>query len=221
MVSDNPDLKDPFPEPPMAALRQGPNLRRILCKSKLSKKTRNPTRTTHRSAAGWKRCSSSGKKQCSICPYTPMTAVSVTSDVTGYRHTITTPITCDTENVVYLWTCKKCDYNCKIHTNQRNLQNFRPALIVRNTQIGTNYIGRTKRKFKVRMAEHRNYPKNGKVDEPSGEHFRLPGHAVSDLFGLAIEHVKSNDPFVLKAREALLIRKFDSYRNGLNKDPGS
>ena len=71
------------------------------------------------------------------------------------------------------------------------------------------------------MAEHRNYPKNGKVDEPSGEHFRLPGHAVSDLFGLAIEHVKSNDPFVLKAREALLIRKFDSYRNGLNKDPGS
>ena len=92
---------------------------------------------------------------------------------------------------------------------------------MRNNQIGTNYIGRTKRKFKVRMAEHRNYPKHGKVEEPSGEHFRLPGHAVSDLFGLAIEHVKSNDPFVLKAREALLIRKFDSYRNGLNKDPGS
>ena len=44
---------------------------------------------------------------------------------------------------------------------------------------------------------------------------------MSDLFGLAIEHVKSNDPFVLKAREAFLIKKFDSFRNGLNKDPGS
>ena len=82
MISDNPDLKEPFPEPPMAALRQGPNLRRILCRSKLYKKTRNPTRATHRSAAGWKRCSSSGKAQCTICPYTPMSAVSVTSHVT-------------------------------------------------------------------------------------------------------------------------------------------
>ena len=38
MISDNPELKEPFPEPPMAALRQGPSLRRILCKSKLFKK---------------------------------------------------------------------------------------------------------------------------------------------------------------------------------------
>ena len=52
------------------------------------------------------------------------------------------------------------------------------------------------------------------------EHFRLSGHSVSDLFGLAIEHVKNTDPFVLKARKAYLIRKFDSYRNGLNQDPG-
>ena len=38
MVSDNPELKEPFPEPPMPALRQGPSLRRILCKSTLPKK---------------------------------------------------------------------------------------------------------------------------------------------------------------------------------------
>ena len=47
---------------------------------------------------------------------------------------------------------------------------------------------------------------------------RLPGHAVSDLFGLALEHVKSNDPFVLKAREAFLIKKFDSFKKGLNQE---
>ena len=78
-----------------------------------------------------------------------------------------------------------------------------------------------KEKIQSENGRQRNYSKHAKVEKPSGEHFRLPGHAVSDLFGLAIEHVKSIDPFVLKAREALLIRKFDSYRNGLNKDPGS
>ena len=98
---------------------------------------------------------------------------------------------------------------------------FKHATNVRIIQKGTNYVGRTKRKFKQRMAEHRDYPKNGKIEEPSGEHFRLPRHAVSDLFSLAIENVISKDPFVLKAREAFLIKKFDSFKNGLNKDQGS
>ena len=45
------------------------------------------------------------------------------------------------------------------------------------------------------------------------------GHTFHLIQGLAIEKVKSNDPFILKAREAWLIRKFDCYRNGLNKEP--
>ena len=88
-----------------------------------------------------------------------MAAVAVTSEVTGYTHSITTPITCETENVIYVWTCKKCAYNCQIHTNARQVQNYRPVNNVRNIHKGTNYIGRTKRKFKLRMAEHRDYPK--------------------------------------------------------------
>ena len=32
MVTDNPDLQEAFPKPPVAGLRQGPNLRRQLCK---------------------------------------------------------------------------------------------------------------------------------------------------------------------------------------------
>ena len=32
---------------------------------------------------------------------------------------------------------------------------------------------------------------------------------------------KSSDPFVLKAREFFLIQKFDTYNNGLNKEPSS
>ena len=92
MLSDNPELKDSFPDPPMACLRQGPNLRRLLCKSSLIKATR-PARATHRSAAGWKRCSHTSGRQCAKCPFTPPTASSVTSHITGYTHHITTPIT--------------------------------------------------------------------------------------------------------------------------------
>ena len=85
-------------------------------------------------------------------------------------------------------------------------------------KIGSNYIGLSKRRFSKQFSENRDYPKAGKIDEPSGQHFSLPGHTVSNLQGLAIEHVKNKDPFVLKAREAFLIQKFDSYRKGLNKE---
>ena len=64
MISENPELSKVFPDPPMAALRQGPNLRNLLCKSKLPKILRNPIRSTHRNSAGWKRCSASGGRSC-------------------------------------------------------------------------------------------------------------------------------------------------------------
>ena len=44
-------------------------------------------------------------------------------------------------------------------------------------------------------------------------------HNLSHFAGLVLEHVKSVDPFVLRAREFLYIQKFDCYRNGLNKEP--
>ena len=53
---------------------------------------------------------------------------------------------------------------------------------------------------------------------PSGLHFNVPGHSVSDIESLVIEHVKDKDPFILKAREHHFIKKFDTYRNGLNKE---
>ena len=60
--------------------------------------------------------------------------------------------------------------------------------------------------------------KRGIATEPSGEHFSLNGHNVSHLKGLVLEKVKSKDPYVLKAREHMLIRNFDTFRNGLNRE---
>ena len=56
------------------------------------------------------------------------------------------------------------------------------------------------------------------LTEPSGEHFNSPGHTIADIEGLVIEKVKKKDPVILKAREHMMIQKFDTFRNGLNKE---
>ena len=90
-----------------------------------------------------------------------------------------------------------------------------------NPSVTTLYIrsglrlGMTSRSFKTRMGEHRDYEKRDVLTEPSGEHFNTRGHTVADIKGQVIEKVRSKEPFVLRAREAILIRTFDkvSTRN--------
>ena len=212
MITDNPDLKKVFPQPPMASLRQGPNLRKMLCKSTLPKVSRNPTRGTHRTTNGWRRCSTVTSRQCPICPLTPTSATTVTSHLTGYTHKINSSLNCKSENVLYVWRCTKCGHNFDINKTANTHTDT-------NHKQGTIYIGMTKRKFSTRMSEHRDYAKFHKTDEPSGEHFCQPGHSFHHIQGLAVEKVMNKDPFVLKAREAWLIKKFDCHRNGLNKEP--
>ena len=56
-----------------------------------------------------------------------------------------------------------------------------------------------------RLGENKQYVRSELLEEPSGHHFNQPGHTVSHLSGLVLEHVKNSDPFVLKAREFLYI----------------
>ena len=83
----------------------------------------------------------------------------------------------------------------------------------------SNYVGRTTRKFKKRLYEHINYVNIRNIEEPSAEHFCKPGHKVHNLLAIRIEQVRNLDPFILKAREHWIIKKFDSFRNGLNQEP--
>ena len=198
----------------MAALRQGPNLRRLLCKAKLTKTIRNRPRAAHRSSAGWKRCSSSGGNPCNQCPFTPTSAVSITSHITGYTHIIKSAINCKTENLIYAYKCKKCPTNFSINSSKRF-----PKKPVQKGVLATNYFGKSKRKFNRRLYEHLYYVTSRKMDEPSAQHFCQAGHNGHDLVALGLEQVRSKDPFVLRAREHLLIKKFDSFRNGLNQEP--
>ena len=83
----------------------------------------------------------------------------------------------------------------------------------------TEYIGKTIRKFKDRLGEHRDYIKSDNVSQPSGEHFSQKGHSIADLKGMVLEQVTSKDPFVLNVREKMFIKKFKTYEKGLNKEP--
>ena len=196
MIKKNENLKEVFPAPPMAALRQPPNLRRILCGSKLHpvKRAERVKRGTHKDAPGWKKCG----KPCHICPFTLPDCHEVVGQVTSYRHHIEEPVSCESENCIYYWKCVKA--NCPDYP-------------------GCEYIGMTSRQFKKRMGEHRDYVKRDVLTEPAGEHFNQRGHTVADLKGQVIEKVRSKDPFIIRARESMLIQKFDSFRQGLNKEP--
>ena len=71
------------------------------------------------------------------------------------------------------------------------------------------------------ISEHKlsDYPKLDVITEPTGERFTQRGHSVADMKGQVLEKVKNSDTYVLRARESMLIRKFDSFRHGLNKEP--
>ena len=97
-----------------------------------------------------------------------------------------------------MWRCKKT--NCQLKNNNW-------------------YIGLSKRKFKTRISEHRDYVKSENLNEPSGEHFNKPGHSIHDFEAMVLEQVREKDPYILRARESFYIKKFDTFHKGLNQEP--
>ena len=197
MLFKKPELKSTFPNPPMAALRQPPNMRKILCRSSLYPISRSDrfVRNSHRSAPGWKKC---GKGSTTCCPFTLPPTTQVVGNFTGYKHDIRDSVNCETRNCIYYWKCVKS--NCRDFPK-------------------CEYVGLSSRSFKERFAEHKQYVKSQDTKKPSGHHFNQAGHDLSHLKGLVLEKVKSHDPFVLRAREFIFIEKFDTWNNGLNKEP--
>ena len=58
-----------------------------------------------------------------------------------------------------------------------------------------------------------------KLEEPAGNHFNEGTHSVANMTGCVLESVRSQDKYVLSVRETMYIQKFDTFRNGLNKEP--
>ena len=129
-------------------------------------------------------------KQCTICPFVTEgkeTKVKETKWETRQN------VDCNSFNAVYLIKCNK--ENCK--------QNV--------------YIGETGRILKFRIDEHRGYIQKQKLDEATGAHFNLPGHSIDNFSVTILEIPKKNDILYRKERERFHIRRFNSCRDGMNK----
>ena len=110
------------------------------------------------------------KKSCHACPFTKEVK---TIKKNNFTWKINTKVNCETRNVVYMIEC--------------NLDKCRKR-----------YIGETERQLKERLTEHKTYINNKMLNKPTGEHFNLPGHSISDMEGLVIEQVNNKDPFILE-----------------------
>ena len=69
------------------------------------------------------------------------------------------------------------------------------------------------------MCEHLGYVRNKDRSQLMGEHFNLAGHSKNDMKVTVIEKVRSVDPQYGREREKVHIRRFNTFYNGLNKEP--
>ena len=129
-------------------------------------------------------------KQCPACPFVKEGKFIKYNKSTW---TINSEVNCETKNVVYLVECNK--ELCK-----------------------EKYIGESYRSLKDRTMEHVSYIKSIFPTKATGEHFNLAGHSLSNMTITIIEKVKGDEDY-RKQRETHLIRKFNTFFRGLNRQP--
>lgn len=180
-MTKDPYLREVFEKPPMIAFRRPKSLRDLLVKAKVPPP---PNRKSSRALNGMKKCN-----KCVVCPYVDECKyVYNAHDNTQIK--INKPVSCETENVVYIVNCKKCNMK---------------------------YVGETGRSFKTRMKEHRGYIRNKMLSEPTGEHFNRPGHDISHFSCTIIEKCDFfSKPFRVR-REQVFIDLFHTKYSGMNR----
>ena len=101
---------------------------------------------------------------------------------------------CGSKNIVYLLECEK--KFCK-----------------------KKYIGMTQQEFRDRIYQHIGYVRNKQVSKATGEHFNLPGHSIANVKVTIIEKVRKKNESYRKERETIQIRRFNTFYDGINRQP--
>ena len=179
MVMNDPHLREVFPAPPLVAYRVPPNLKKKLIRSKLPPKNARPRRNFN----GMKKC-----RNCPICPFV-VEGKTVKSTATNAVVEINSAVNCQTSNIIYCITCKKCS---------------------------DQYIGTSERTLQKRFSEHRDYVKNEHLNKATGWHFNKKGHSVADMNVTIVEKVHSLDEALRLEREKKFIRDFNTKYCGIN-----
>ena len=128
---------------------------------------------------------------CPICPFVSEGKL-VKSTATSLVVQINAPVTCQTKNIIYCITCKKCH----------------------EQYIGT---GTSERSLQKRFSEHRDYVKHEDLNKATGWHFNRKGHSVSDMMVSIVEKVFSTNEALRLERENHYINQFNTKYKGLNR----
>ena len=78
------------------------------------------------------------------------------------------------------------------------------------------YIGTSKHSAQARISQHVGYIRNKNLSQPTGKHFNLRGHSLSDMSFVILEKVMSDDVLLREERESHFIRVFNTKYKGLN-----
>ena len=181
MVSNDPHLKEVFPLPPLVAYKRPPNIKDKLIRAKVPE---NVATRPKRLLPGMHKCNN-----YPICPYVQV-GKCVKSSATHDTIPINTHVTCQTQNIIYCITCKKCRKQ---------------------------YVGESDRTLQKRFSDHRGYVTNQHFNQATGEHFNLKGHKLADMQVTILEKVHSRDKMVIKERESMFIKQLNSKYKGINK----
>ena len=131
--------------------------------------------------------------RCKTCPFISETHY-FSSNFTNKRYPIQEHLTCESSNIIYLISCKKCPKQ---------------------------YLGESKNKLRTRFNAHRSDIKL-KKDKPVSNHFNLDDHSLDDLILTPIERIEIDLPEdettkFRQAREAYWIETLNTARPiGLN-----
>ena len=98
VMTQDPKLKEVFPDPPLIAYKRQKNLRQVLIRAKVPPESKRPKREL----LGMRKC-----MKDVYCNYI-MVGDYVRSTASSYKHQITTKVTCFTSNIIYLITCRRC-----------------------------------------------------------------------------------------------------------------
>ena len=81
------------------------------------------------------------------------------------------------------------------------------------------FFHKTWLQWKKSYNQHLGYMRNKDKSKATGQHFNLQGHGMKKMKICILKQVNSHDPLYASERERLLIRKFNTFHSGINKEP--
>ena len=150
MTRDN-EYKEIFPEPPLVAYKQPPNLRLTLCRAALAQVSR-----PQRNQIGYKRC----LKSCNVCPYSFSTREKIAKETvskSGEKFLMKGLYNCQTQGIIYAISCLKCKKQYVGQSGRtfhlRGMEHLR-SIKAKNKTIGLHFSSKCKEDdFKIQIIE--------------------------------------------------------------------